>query len=36
MSLRDVERAIIVFIYFFEKMPLLRAAVDDKERKEVG
>ena len=34
MSLRDVERAMIVLIYFFEKMPLLRAAIDNKKVKE--
>ena len=31
MSLRDVERTMIVFIYFFEKMPLLREAIEIEE-----
>ena len=31
MSLRDVERAMIVFIYFFEKMYLLRDLINEKE-----
>ena len=35
MSLRDVERAMIVFLYFFERMLLLRAAIDKKMNEEV-
>ena len=34
VSLRDVERAILVFVYFFEKMDLFRDAMNKKERKE--
>ena len=34
MSLRDVERAMLVFTYFFEKMDLLRDKLDEQERKE--
>ena len=34
VSLRDVERAMLVFIYFIEKMDLLRDAIDKKERNE--
>ena len=36
VSLRDVERAMLVFVYFFEKMDLFRDAVNKKERKEKG
>ena len=34
MSLRDVERAMIVFIYFYEKMHLFRHLRDEKKTKE--
>ena len=34
VSLRDVERAMLVFVYFFEKMDLFRDAMNKKERKE--
>ena len=34
MSLRDVERAMLVFTYFFEKMDLFRNKMDKRERKE--
>ena len=36
VSLRDVERAMLVFVYFFEKMDLFRDAMNKKERKEKG
>ena len=31
VSLRDVERAMLVFTYFFDKMPLLRDAINEKQ-----
>jgi hypothetical protein len=34
VSLRDVERAMIVFIYFFEKMAVLRDPINKKKMKE--
>ena len=34
MSLRDVERAMIVFIYFYEKMNRFRHLIDEKKIKE--
>ena len=34
MSLRDVERAMLAFTYFFEKMDLFRNKMDERERKE--
>ena len=34
VSLRDVERAMLVFTYFFEKMDLFRNKMDKRERKE--
>ena len=36
VSLRDVERAMLVFVYFFEKMDLFRDAMNRKESKEKG
>ena len=35
MSLRDVERAMIVLIYFYEKMHLFRRLIDQKKVKRV-
>ena len=35
VSLRDVERAMLVFIYFFEKMHLFRDPIDRKKMEEV-
>ena len=32
VSLRDVERAMLVFTYFFDKMHLLRDAINEKQR----
>ena len=36
VSLRDVERAMLVFVYFFEKINLFRDAMNRKEREEKG
>ena len=34
MSLRDVERAMIVFKYFYEKMDVFAPLIDQKQREE--
>ena len=34
MSLRDVERAMIVFEYFYEKMDIFAPLMDQKQREE--
>ena len=34
MSLRDVERAMIVFKYFYEKMDIFAPLIEEKQREE--
>ena len=34
MSLRDVERAVIVFKYFYEKMDIFAPLIEEKQREE--
>ena len=34
MSLRDVERAMIVFKYFYEKMDIFAPLIEDKQRED--
>ena len=34
MSLRDVERAMIVFKYFYEKMDIFAPLIEEKQQKE--
>ena len=34
MSLRDIERAMIVFKYFYEKMDIFAPLIEEKQREE--